>query len=106
MTSSTDDEALGAARRRVGTSNGTRASASVRLARTMRCAMVGSGTRKARAISVGREAAQQPQRQRDPRLGREHRMAGHEDQPQQVVAHVVVEAASSSGVAIRLLDAI
>ena len=34
-----------------GTSNGTCASASVRLARTMRCAIVGSGTRNARAIS-------------------------------------------------------
>ena len=40
------------ARSRAGTSNGTRASASVRLARTMRCAMVASGTRKARAISL------------------------------------------------------
>ena len=34
-----------------GTSNGTRASARVRLARTIRWATVGSGTRKARAIS-------------------------------------------------------
>src|SRR5712691_7900096 len=34
-----------------GTSKGTRAAASVRLARTMRCAMVAFGTRKARAIS-------------------------------------------------------
>ena len=34
-----------------GTSNGTRASASVRLARTIRWATVGSGTRNARAIS-------------------------------------------------------
>ena len=40
-----------AARRPRGTSNGTRASASVRLARTMRWATVGSGTRNARAIS-------------------------------------------------------
>src|ERR1044071_9212693 len=35
-----------------GTSKGTRASESVRLARTMRWAMVGSGRRKARAISA------------------------------------------------------
>ena len=35
-----------------GTSKGTRAAVSVRLARTMRWAMVGSGTRNARAISV------------------------------------------------------
>src|SRR5690606_9290494 len=34
-----------------GNSKATSASASLRLARTMRCAMVGSGTRKARAIS-------------------------------------------------------
>src|SRR6266850_5465106 len=34
-----------------GTSNGTRASVSVRFARTMRCAIVEAGTRKARAIS-------------------------------------------------------
>ena len=34
-----------------GTSNGTRASASVRLARTMRWAIVGSVVRNARAIS-------------------------------------------------------
>ena len=35
-----------------GTSNGTRASASARFARTIRCATVGSGTRNARAISA------------------------------------------------------
>src|SRR5207247_1816116 len=50
MTSSTDDRrAVRSAPR--GTSNGTRASRRVRLARTMRCATVGSGTRNARAIS-------------------------------------------------------
>ncbi len=52
----------------------------------MRCAIVGSGTRKARAISCGGQAAEQLQRQRDARLGRQHRMAGGEDQAQQVVA--------------------
>ena len=40
---------------------------------------------------LGGEPADQPQRQRDARLGREHRMAGGEDQPQQIVADVVVE---------------
>jgi hypothetical protein len=40
---------------------------------------------------VGGQAAEQAQRQRDPRLGRQHRVAGDEDQPQQVVADRVVE---------------
>ena len=64
--------------------------ASVRLARTMRWAMVGSGTRNARAISLGGEPAEQAQRERDARLGGQHRVAGGEDQPQEVVADVVV----------------
>ena len=51
MTSSTD-ASRGASSGPRGTSNGTRASDSVRLARTMRWAIVGSGTRKARAISA------------------------------------------------------
>ena len=74
-----------------GTSKGTRASASVRLARTMRWAIVGSGTRNARAISSVRQAAEQAQRERDARLGREHRVAGREHEAQEVVADVVVE---------------
>src|SRR5439155_455080 len=50
MTSSTDARrAVSSAPR--GTSNGTRASRRVRLARTIRCATVDSGTRNARAIS-------------------------------------------------------
>ena len=51
MTSSTD-ASRGASSAPRGTSNGTCASASVRLARTMRWAIVGSGTRNARAISA------------------------------------------------------
>ena len=50
MTSSTDDSRAASSAPR-GTSKGTCASASVRLARTMRWAIVGSGTRNARAIS-------------------------------------------------------
>src|SRR6266849_2271785 len=50
MTSSTDDKRVARSGPR-GTSKGTRASARVRLARTMRWATVGSGTRNARAIS-------------------------------------------------------
>ena len=44
-------EPRGAARRRAAPRTARCASASVRLARTMRCAIVGSGTRNARAIS-------------------------------------------------------
>ena len=48
---------------------------------------------------VGRQAAEQAQRERDARLGRQHRMAGGEHEPQQVVADVVVAvAASRSGI--------
>src|SRR5205809_3429581 len=50
MTSSTDDRRAASSVLR-GISNGTCASARVRFARTMRCATVDSGTRKARAIS-------------------------------------------------------
>src|SRR5213079_2225548 len=50
MTSSTDSRRCASSAPR-GTSNGTRAAASVRFARTMRCAIVALGTRKARAIS-------------------------------------------------------
>ena len=42
-----------------------RASRILPLARTSRCAIVGSGTRNARAISGGGQPAEQPQRQRD-----------------------------------------
>ena len=62
------------------------AAASVRLARTMRCATVGSGTRNARAISSVVSPPSTRRVSADPRLGREHRVAGGEDQPQQVVA--------------------
>lgn len=37
------------------------------------------------------EAAEQTQRERDARLRREHRVAGREHEPEQVVAHVVVD---------------
>ena len=55
--------------------------------------MVASGTRKARAISGGREAPEQAQGQGDPGLGGEHRVAGGEHEAQQIVADVVVECA-------------
>ena len=90
MTSSTEARRAASSAPR-GTSKGTRFSASVRLARTMRCAMVGSATRKARAIS----SVVRPPISRRVSATRasvaKHRMAGGEDQAQQVVADVVVE---------------
>ena len=61
------------------------------MARTSRWASVGSGTRKARAISGVVEPAERPQRQRDLGVERQGRVAAREDQPQPVVgdrAHV------------------
>ena len=84
-------QARARARRRAGTSNGTsrlgeRALGAHDALRDRRL----RDEERARDL-LGREAAEQPQRQRDARLGREHRVAGGEDQPQQVVADVVVE---------------
>src|SRR5579859_412936 len=87
MTSSTDDSRAASAAPR-GTSNGTRASARVRLARTMRWATVCSETRNARDL-LGRQAAEQAQGQRDARIGREHRVARDEHEAQEIVADVV-----------------
>ena len=79
------------ARRRAAPRRARCFSASVRLARTMRWAIVGSGTRKARAIS---SVVRPPSRRSVSATRasvRQHRMAGGEDQAQQVVADVVVE---------------
>jgi hypothetical protein len=40
---------------------------------------------------LGGETAEQAQRQRDARLGGEHRMTSREHQPQQIIADVVVD---------------
>src|SRR2546425_4639470 len=40
---------------------------------------------------VGGEPPEQPQRERDARLGREHRMAGDEHEAKQVVADMIVD---------------
>src|SRR5216684_3135241 len=86
MTSMT--EARRAARSALrGISNGTRASESVRLARTMRWATVGSGTRKARAIS----SVVRPPSKRNVRLGRENGMTRDEHEAQEIVANCVVD---------------
>ena len=57
----------------------------------MRWATVGSGDQKGARDLLGRQAADQAQRQCDARLGGKQRMAGCKDEPQQVVADVVVE---------------
>ena len=53
---------------------------------------------------LGGQPAEQAQRERDARLGREHRMAGGEHEAQQVVADVVVERGVEIGPAGLLLD--
>jgi len=65
---------------------------SVRLARTRRWAIVASGCRKARAISLG-GPGRRSSAMRAPRRGlaRQQRMTGGEDQPKQFVADVVVQ---------------
>ncbi len=71
-----------------GTSNGTLASARVRFARTMRCATVDSGTRKARAISSS--TVRPPRSVRATRASAESTgMTRGEDQSEQVVTDVV-----------------
>ena len=40
---------------------------------------------------VGRQATEQAERERDPRLGREHRMTGYEHETQEIIADVIVE---------------
>ena len=90
MTSSTDDSRAASSAPR-GTSNGT-----LRLGQRPLGAHDPLRDRRLRDEErardlVGRQAAEQAQRQRDARLGREHRVAGGEDQAQQVVADVVVE---------------
>src|SRR5256885_10276499 len=40
---------------------------------------------------VGREAAEQSERERSTSLGLEHRMTGREHEAQEIVAHVIVE---------------
>ena len=91
MTSSTDDEPRGAARRRAAPRTARCASASVALGAhdALRDGRLRDQER-ARDL-VGGQAAEQAQRQRDARLGRQHRVAGGEHQAQQVVADVVVE---------------
>ncbi len=90
MTSSTDDRRAASSAPR-GTSKGTRVSDERALGSDD--ALGDSRLRdeeRARDL-VGRQTSEQAQRERNPRLGREHRMTGDEHQAQQVVAHVIVE---------------
>src|SRR5579859_2261832 len=73
-----------------GISNGIFLSARVRLALTIRWAIVGSATRNARAISGVVRPPMRRSVTAARALGRQHRMAGDEDQPEQVVADMVV----------------
>src|SRR5262245_22438976 len=103
MTESTDDSRAASSSPR-GTSKVTRFSASVRLARTMRCWTVGSGTRNARAISSVRQAAEQAQGQGSACLGREDRMAGNKHGAQEIVADLVIKRGVEIGQRRFLLD--
>src|ERR1700750_649678 len=60
------------------------ASAILRLARTIRLPMVGSATRKARAVSPGL-LPPEPRRERAARRRLERRVAAREDQPETIV---------------------
>ena len=71
--------------RRVGKPNGTADALMRCLARLMRCAIVASGTRKARAISAVRQPADRAQRQRNRGRRRQRRMTTHEEERQRVV---------------------
>ena len=66
------------------------ASRILRLARTSRCAIVGSDTRNARAISSVVEAAERAQRERHLGVDRERRVAAGEDQLEAFVAEASV----------------
>ena len=79
MTSSTEARRCSRSSPR-GTSKVRPASPSVFFARTMRWAMVGFAGEKGAGDLVGGQPADQAQRQRRARLGRQHRMAGGEDQ--------------------------
>ena len=79
------------------------ASASVRLARTMRWAIGRLGHEEGARDLVGGQAAEQAQRERDARLGREHRVAGGEHSRSRSSPMSSSSAASRSGVGRCLL---
>ena len=89
MTSSTDDSRASRSWPR-GTSNGTRffCERPLRTHDPLRDRRLGD-EKRARNL-VGRQPAEQPQRQRRARLCRQDRMARGEDEPQQIVADIFV----------------
>ena len=90
MTSSTDDEARRRARAARDLERHLRVGERpLRAHDALRDGRLGHEER-ARDL-VGREPAEQAQRERDARLGRQHGVARGEDEPQQVVADVVVD---------------
>ena len=95
MTSSTDASRPARSSRPRAPRTARPPSARVRLARTIRWATVDSGDQERPRDLVGGQAAEQAQRQRHPGLGRQHRVAGGEDQAQQVVVDVARRAAAS-----------
>ena len=74
------------------------------MARTIRCATVDSADQEGPRDLLGRKTAEQAQCERDARFGREHRMAGGEDEAQQVVADVIVDRCIEIGLGELLLD--
>ena len=90
MTSSTDDSRAASSAPR-GTSNGTLLFGQRPLGADDALGDGRLGDEERARNLVGRQAAEQAQRERDARLGREHRMAGREHQAQQVVADVVIQ---------------
>ena len=90
MTSSTDDRRAASSAPR-GTSNGTRCLGQRPLGPDDALGDGRLGDEERARDLLGRQAPEQAQRERDARLGREHRMAGREHQAQEVVADVVVE---------------
>jgi hypothetical protein len=69
----------------------------------MRWAIVASGSRKALADLLGRQAADHPQRQSRAGLTRQTRVTGGEDEPKQLIADVVVQGGVQIGHGLLLL---
>ena len=89
MTSSTEGSRAARSAPR-GTSKVSPAFAIAFFARTMRCAIVGLARQEGAGDLVGRQAADHPQGERRAGVGRQHGVAGGEDEAQQLVAEIVV----------------
>src|ERR1017187_8434343 len=96
MTSRTEERRAASSGAR-GTSKGMCLWARVRLARTMRWAMVGSGCEEGAGDLVGGEAAEETEGEGGAGLGGEDGMAGDEDEAEEVVADGGVESGVEVG---------